>query len=154
MAKKEYVKITLEGLNLLTILTYDNMAEMNGFYNKTVFFTDGFSGKTPYLFQSLGNIGAVVRDKDLDVDVSLIVISNKIMENAESDLYKKFASDMESRLNQDNSAYRRIKFVTEYHLICYIERRIKITKDEILSDLLNKYKLSRESDAKQLKTIK
>lgn len=43
MAKKEYVKITPEGLNLLTIMNYSHLTEGGtGFYNRTVFFTDNF----------------------------------------------------------------------------------------------------------------
>ena len=83
MAKKEIIKITPDGLNLVTILNYSSIAEMNGFYGKEVFFTDGFSGDTQYLFQCLGNLGAYVRDKDLGIDISIIIIGNKIIENTE-----------------------------------------------------------------------
>lgn len=42
MAKKEYVKLNADGLRLVTVLNYSTIAEMNGFYGKEIFFTDGF----------------------------------------------------------------------------------------------------------------
>lgn len=140
MAKKETVKITPEGLNLVTILNYSSIAEMNGFYGKEVYFTDGFYGDTQFLFQSLGNLGAFARNKDLDIDISIIIISNKIIENPNTDLYYEFITDLESKLNQNNSPYRRIKLLSENQLIWYIENRINNTNDELLENLIKKYK--------------
>ena len=143
MAKKETVKITPEGLNLVTILNYSSIAEMNGFYGKEVYFTDGFYGDTQFLFQSLGNLGAFARNKDLDIDISIIIISNKIIENPNTDLYYEFITDLESKLNQNNSPYRRIKLLSENQLIWYVENRINNTKDELLENLIKKYKSSK-----------
>ena len=143
MAKKETVKITPEGLNLVTILNYSSIAEMNGFYGKEVYFTDGFYGDTQYLFQSLGNLGAFTRNKDLDIDISIIIISNKIIENPNTDLYYEFITDLESKFNQNNSPYRRIKLLSENQLIWYFENRINTTKDELLENLIKKYKSSK-----------
>jgi hypothetical protein len=146
MAKKEYVKITKEGLNLLTILNYSSIGDINGFYGKEVFLSAGFAGDVRYLFQSLGNLGAHPRSKDLDVDVSIIVISNKILTDFESEVSQSFVEDMDAKLNQNNSAYRRVKFISEAHLIGYLENRINSynnsQKDKELQDLLirNKYK--------------
>jgi hypothetical protein len=143
MAKKETVKITPEGLNLVTILNYSSIAEMNGFYGKEVYFTDGFYGDTQFLFQSLGNLGAFARNKDLDIDISIIIISNKIIENPNTELYYEFITDLESKLNQNNSPYRRIKLLSENQLMWYIENRITNTKDELLENLIKKYKSSK-----------
>ena len=143
MAKKETVKITPEGLNLVTILNYSSIAEMNGFYGKEVYFTEGFYGDTQFLFQSLGNIGAFARNKDLDIDISIIIISNRIIENPDTELYYEFITDLESKLNQNNSPYRRIKLLSENQLIWYIENRINNTQDELLENLIKKYKSSK-----------
>lgn len=143
MAKKEIIKITPDGLNLVTILNYSSIAEMNGFYGKEVFFTDGFSGDTQYLFQCLGNLGAYVRDKDLGIDISIIIIGNKIIENTESELYFDFVTDLELKFNQNNSPYRKVKLLSENQLTWYVENRIKNTNDDLLDELIKKYKKSK-----------
>ena len=143
MAKKETVKITPEGLNLVTILNYSSIADMNGFYGKEVYFTDGFFGDTQFLFQCLGNLGAFVRNKNFDIDISIIIISNKIIENPDAKLYYEFINDLESKFNQNNSPYRRIKLISENQLIWYFENRINTTKDELLENLIKKYKSSK-----------
>lgn len=143
MAKKETVKITIDGLNLVTVLNYSSIAEMNGFYGKEVFFTDGFTGDLQYLFQSLGNLGAYARNKDFGIDISIVIIGNRIIENPESQLYIDFATDLEAKLNQNNSPYRRVKLLSENQLIWYIENRVNNTKDELLDELIKKYKKSK-----------
>jgi hypothetical protein len=149
MAKKEFVKLTPEGLNLLTIMNFNGIADTGSFYNREVYFTDGFAGNVLLLSQCLGNLGACVRTRDLDSDVHYIIISNKIMDIPDSKLYRDFVSDIESRLNQNNSPYRRIRFITENHLIQYLENKIKLRNDDMLDDLLKKYKESRKENAQQ-----
>ncbi|MEA4967713.1 MAG: hypothetical protein VB048_06315 [Bacteroidaceae bacterium] len=149
MAKKEYIKITPEGLNMLTIFTYSNLAEMNGFYGKDVFFTEKFAGDVQYLYQALGNLGAYVREKDFDKDIEVVVISNHIIESVYSESHLKFISEFEDRLNQNNSPYRRVKFISENHLIWYLENRIKNTNDDLLDELVKKYKKSCKGEIQQ-----
>lgn len=147
MAVKEYVKITPEGLNLLTVLDYSRLS--NSFYGSNVFFTNGFSGDPQYLLQSLGNIGAFARERDFDKDVSIIIIANSIMENPDSELSKNFVSDLGDKLNQNNSPYRKLKLITENHLIWYLENRVKTNNDELIDDLLKKYKDSKNKPRQQ-----
>jgi len=149
MPKKEYVKITPDGLNLVTVLNYSNIADGSGFYGKEIFLTDGFKGDTQYLFQSLGNVGAHPRNKDLDKEVSFIIISDKFIDLFESGTQVEFITDLENRLNQNNSPYRRMKFISEEQLIWYFENRAKVNNDEILDDLIKKYKSSRKESFQQ-----
>jgi hypothetical protein len=149
MAKKEYIKLTHEGLNLLTIMNFSGIGDTGGFYNKEVYFTDGFAGNVLLLSQCLGNLGAYPQTNDLDSDIHCIIISNNIMDNPDSQLYRDFVSDMEARLNQNNSPYRRIRFITENHLIWYLENRIKLKNDDQLDDLLKKYRQSRKENTQQ-----
>jgi hypothetical protein len=144
MAKKETVKLTPEGLQLTTALHYSSIAEMNGFYGKEVFFTTGFKGNKSYLYQSLGNLGAYARDYDFDKDISLVIISNDIIENYNNGSSHPFIPELEKKLNQNSSPYRRMKFISEDQLIWYIENRIKQTNDEQLAELIKKYKDSKK----------
>ena len=140
MAKKEIVQITPEGLKLLTVLNYSSIAEINGFYGKEVYFTEGFNSEILCLFQALGNVGAFARNKDLDSDINCIIVSNIIINNPDSELYISFVAELQDKLNQNNSPYRRIKIFSEDQLIWYIENRAKTTNDSQLSDLIKKYK--------------
>jgi hypothetical protein len=149
MAKKEFIKITSEGLNLLTVMTYGAIADTGGFYNREVYFTGGFAGKVSLLWQCLGNLGAYAPANDLDNDIHYVIISNRIMDEPDSELSRNFVSDIEARLNQNNSPYRKIRFITENHLIWYLEYRIKQRNNEQLGDLLKKYKQSRKKSVQQ-----
>jgi hypothetical protein len=150
MAKKEYIKLTPEGLNLLTVINYSSMTEsITGVYNREIFFTDGFAGHTQYLFQALGNLGAYPRSNDLGSDVSYIIISNKIIASFTAGVPVDFISDLENRLNQNNSPWRRIRILTENHIVWYLEYRAKTRNDEQLEDLLKKYKLSIKESVQQ-----
>jgi len=149
MAKKEFVKITSDGLNLVTVLNYSNIADGSGFYGKEIFLTDGFKGDTQYLFQSFGNVGAHPRSRDLDKDISFIIISDKFIDLFESGTQVEFITDLENRLNQNNSPYRRMKFISEEQVVWYFENRAKANNDEILDDLIKKYKSSRKESIQQ-----
>jgi hypothetical protein len=149
MAQKEYVKITPEGLNLLTVLHYSSIAEMNSFYNKEVFFSQAFEGDLQYLFQALGNLGAYARSNDLDKDIHYVIISNFIMKNTGLALHNDFCVDIENRLNQNSSPYRKMKYITENHLVLYLENRAKSTNDEMLFELIGKYKESKRLPKQQ-----
>lgn len=142
MAKKEVVKITHEGLRLVTILNYSCIAELNGFYGKEVYFTAGFQSDIYSLFQALGNLGAFARNESIDIDLGYIIISNSIMNHPDSELYRQFAIDYEMRLNQNSSPYRRVKLISEDHLIWYLENRAKLADDSGLINLIKRYKIS------------
>ena len=140
--KKENVIITPEGLQLVTVLNYSSIEDINGFYGKEVFFTEGFDGELLYLFQALGNLGANARAKDFDKDIDVMIISNNIMNNMYSDLAYNFRMNLEDKLNQNNSPYRRLKFISEEHLINYILRRANSSDDDYSQELIDKYKKS------------
>ncbi len=144
MAKKEFVELTPEGLNLVTVLDYSSLSELNTFAGKEVYFSEGFAGNIYLLFQSLGNLGAFARREDLDKDVSIIVISNRIIDRFYDGEKNPFIKELETKLNQNNSPYRRIKFISEDQLIWYLENRAKITNSNQLKDLIKDYKESKK----------
>jgi DNA polymerase-3 subunit epsilon len=173
------IEITIEGLTLLTELNFKQINEINGFYNMEVYFTDGFSGNKHYLFQVLGSLGAFARDyfdddteerlgvkTYFDDEIQVIIISDAIMNNPDSALYSDFKSKMESKLNKkpdDESeqnkkntpySYRKIKFITETHLIKYIENRRKIIDNPLIKETFDKYKTSaRQAKSKKNKNM-
>jgi hypothetical protein len=147
--EKKTLKITPEGLCLVTALSYGSIAEMSGLYNKEVFLSEGFSGDVQYLFQALGNLGAHPRSKDLNTDIHLIVISNKTMASVGSENVSPFITELEEKLNQNNSVYRRMKFLSEYQLIRYLKNRTSLTEDAILEELIKKYDESKKLEKKK-----
>lgn len=149
MAKKEYVKLTPDGLHLVTVLNYSTIAEMNGFYGKEVFFTDGFNSEIQCLFQALGNLGAFARKIDLNNEIGYVVVSNFIMEDPDSIMSQSFRKDYQDKLNQNSSPFRRIKIITEDQLIWYIENRAKITDDRDTSELIKRYKSANKTPKQQ-----
>jgi len=149
MAKKELVKITPDGLTLVTELNYSHVSEGSRFYDKEIFLTSGFKGDTQYLFQSFGNVGAHPRSKDLDKDISFIIISNKLIDLFKSGRSVEFIVDLEKRLNQKNSPYRRMKLISENHVLRYFKNRAKVNEDKILGELIEKYNESRKKSFQQ-----
>lgn len=145
MAKKEFIKLTPEGLNLVTVLGYSNMSELNTFSGKEVLFTDGFEGNQSLLFQALGYLGAFARSSDFEKDVSVVIISNKIIDNYHEGISHPFISDLETKLNQSNSPYRRVKYISEDHLIWYLENRSKITNNSQIIEIVKSYKESKKN---------
>lgn len=148
MAKKETVSLTFEALHLTTVLHYSTLKEINGFYEKEVFFSPFFSGNVSLLFQALGNLGAFARNEDLNKDIDIVIISNSIINQFEVEplLPDPFITELENKLNQNNSPYRRIKILSEDHLIWYLENRIKTSNDEVTKKYLDLYKQSRKGD--------
>jgi hypothetical protein len=149
--KKQKVKLTKEGLELVTALCYSTIGEMSGFYDKEVFFTEGFKGDVKYLYQLTGNLGGHPRYENLNEEVNCIILSNKILDTFDSNA---FFVDLENKLNQNNSPYRRIKFISEDQLIQYFENRIKMTEDESSNVLMKNYKESKKNtDTNTSKTL-
>lgn len=139
--RKDYLKITHEGLKLLLASGYASINEMNGFYGKEVFFSDGFDEERKFiLYQCIGNIGAYSNHKNLEQDIDYIVLANPLIANPDSELYLNFVMDLEQRYNQANSPFIRMKLLAESDLINYLANRVKRINDNQLSDLLSKYK--------------
>lgn len=149
MAKKQIVKLTPDGLNLVTVLNNSNIAEMNGFYGKEIFFTEGFNSEILCLFQALGNLGAFARNNDLNNEIQFVIVSNQIMNNPDLTIAISFRNDYQEKLNQNNSPFRRIKLISEDHLIWYVENRAKITEDKDLDGLIKRYKSANKIPVQQ-----
>jgi hypothetical protein len=146
---KQFVKLTFDGLNLLTVMNFNSIAEMSGFYGKEIFLSEGFSGNVQYLFQALGNLGAHPQSGELNNDASVVVISNTIMESLNSNNISLFIGELEKKLNQNSSPYRRMKFISENHLIWNIENRMNLTGDDNLKELIMKYKKRKNQHLQQ-----
>lgn len=173
MAKREFVKVTPDGLYLLTVMNYSSLSGIGGLYETEVYFTKGFEGNISYLFQALGNVGSFAQDRNVEKETSFVIIGNKIIENPEGVLFKEFVEEFESKLNQANSPHRRLHFITENHLIWYLEKRVMLSKnsreekgrelvdeyseefekihvkDDLLDELIQKYKASKKEVRQQ-----
>lgn len=149
---KNEIKITPEGLKLMIAIS--NGGYSDGFYGKELVFTKGFEGDLQYLFQALGNIGACARLGEIEKEVSILVVANKLLEEPNSDLYNDFAEELSILLNQSNSPFLRLIFMTEENLIERIDKRASNFNDEALKDFLKKYKASRTKAKKVIRQNK
>ncbi|MDR1182684.1 MAG: hypothetical protein LBL13_11960 [Bacteroidales bacterium] len=147
--KKQNVKLTKEGLNLVTVLCYSNIGEMSGLYDKEVFFTKSFCGDIKYLHQLTGNLGGHPRNENLNEEIDYVILSNAILDAFDLNNLDVFFVELEDKLNRNNSPYRKIKFISEEQLIQYFENRIKLTGDEASNALLAKYKESKKANIPQ-----
>jgi hypothetical protein len=136
----EKIKITPEGLKLM--IAVSNAGYSDGLYGKEIYFTDGFKGDTQYLFQALGNMGAYARRNNLEKEVSIVVVANKILSEPHMGLYTSFVNQFELLFNQKNTPYLRLVFMTEENLISRIQNRADNFNDDDLKDFLKKYKAS------------
>lgn len=139
--RKDYLKITYEGLKLLLASGYASINEMNGFYGKEVFFSEGFDDTRKFiLYQCIGNISAYSNHTNLELDIDYIVLADQLIANPDSELYLNFVSDLEQKYNQANSPFIRMKLLAESDLINYLGNRAKRIRDNHLSELLKQYK--------------
>ena len=138
MAKKESITVTADGLHLLTTLCHSGYFE--GFYGKNVFLTDRFKGDRQYLFQALGNLGATP-SRLLEDDADIIIIADVIMDG-DNNFFIGFKNKIQPLLNLKNSPYRKMRFITEEHLLLRLDKRITDKNDSDIADLLKKYKNS------------
>lgn len=146
MAQK--IKITPEGLNLMTVIS--NAGYSDGFYGKEIYFTEGFKGDTQYLFHALGNIGAYARRNNMDNEVMIVIIADKILSEPDNNPYIAFVNQFEPLFNQKNSPYLRLVFMTEENLITRIQNRADKFNDEDLKRFIKKYKDSTKNNQTSL----
>jgi hypothetical protein len=142
MDGKDKIIITRDGLLLLCAMC--NYGYFDGFYNKSVYFTEGFRGDRQYLFQALGNIGATAT-RQIEEDVSVVIVGDKIIDSYKDGLYDDFAGTFQELINRKNSPFRKIMFLTEKDLISRLKRRVEKFNDDNISVLLKKYKKSIDS---------
>ena len=77
------------------------MFELNSLYQREVFFAGKFEGNKSLLFQAIGNYGAYARDADFQKDISLVIISNKVLKDFEEGIIDPFIPELENKLNQN-----------------------------------------------------
>lgn len=135
------IKITPEGLNLM--ISISNAGYTDGFYGKEVYFTDGFTGDTQYLFQALGNMGAYARRNNLDNEVSIVIVANKILTEPYEEVYNAFVEQFTDLFNQKNTPFLRLIFLSEENLISFIMNRANNLNDDALKEFIKKYKASK-----------
>ena len=146
----EKIKITPEGLNLM--ISVSNAGYSDGFYGKEVYFTDGFTGDTQYLFQALGNMGAYARSNNLDNEVSIIIVANKILTEPYEVIYNAFVEQFTNLFNQKNTPFLRFIFMSEDNLISRIMNRANNFNDGNLKEFIRKYKASKPRNNNKKKT--
>jgi hypothetical protein len=137
--KKELIKITSNRLRTMSSSTFTDLSERDGMYGQEVFFTDGYDERVYYLYQCLGNIGAHPNRTIMEPDIEYMVVSDKIITYPLSELSLSFIMDYEKKINQTNSAFQRVRIITEHDLIKYLKNRAIKYDDHILLDLVSKY---------------
>lgn len=146
----EKIKITPEGLNLM--ISVSNAGYSDGFYGKEVYFTDGFTGDTQYLFQALGNMGAYARRSNLDNEVSIVIVANTILTEPYEEVYYTFVEQFTDLFNQKNTPFLRLIFMSEDNLISRIMNRANNFNDDTLKEFIKKYKASSPRNSNKRKT--
>lgn len=145
MAKKEYVQLIPESLQLATIIHYNNLSAFNSFSGKEVFITEGFEGDAQYLKIILGYMGAYVETDDLDKNITVIIIGNNLLNDFNRGENINFFRILEDKLNQDSSPFRRCQIISEDHFIWYLEKRNKTNPTEQIMEYLQEYKRSKRN---------
>lgn len=142
MEARKQIAITLEALILLTELNYASFGITNGFYNKESIFTDGFEGDIRYLFQAIGNLGGMANQGRINSSTSVVIICDKIIKHPNSALSISFLNELSDKINQNNSPYKLLKFITESQLYDYLRDKQKFGEDRYneFRKLINSYK--------------
>lgn len=118
---KKNVCITYDGL-CLKIFMDSNETSM---YGKEVFITNGMSGDVNILYQMIGNVGGYARNLDFDKDIDVIIFSDKIISDLRKNIKCSFIEHLEDFLNQKNTPYRKLRFISETNLLDYLNMRAR-----------------------------
>jgi len=113
------VNITYDALWLKSYVDSENIYV----YDKDVFVAHGLFGRKDVFMQMIGNIGGRARSENFDKDISLVIISDDIMNRFRNGDKDAFVVDLESRINMSNTPYRKLTFTTEALFLKYLKTR-------------------------------
>lgn len=164
MAIRTVVNLTYEALEFKIFM---DSLDIN-FYGKEIFISIGLAGKKDIFMQMLGNVGGYARMVDFDKDITVVVISDNMMQRFKEGDKDVFIQMIEDKINASNTPYRKLKFTTEERVLDYMDTRAKgrisqnkkdlkdktntedlnerinasITRDEVMLDMIKRYKES------------
>lgn len=164
MAIKTVVNLTYEALEFKIFM---DSLDIN-FYGKEIFISTGLAGKKDIFMQMLGNVGGYARMVDFDKDITVVIISDNMMQRFKEGDKDVFIQMIEDKINANNTPYRKLKFTTEERVLDYMDSRAKgrisqnkkdlkdktntedlnerinasITRDEVMLDMIKRYKES------------
>lgn len=164
MAIKTVVNLTYEALEFKIFM---DSLDIN-FYGKEIFISTGLAGKKDIFMQMLGNVGGYARMVDFDKDITVVIISDNMMQRFKEGDKDVFIQMIEDKINTNNTPYRKLKFTTEERVLDYMDTRAKgrisqnkkdlkdktntedlnerinasITRDEVMLDMIKRYKES------------
>lgn len=164
MAIKTVVNLTYEALEFKIFM---DSLDIN-FYGKEIFISTGLAGKKDIFMQMLGNVGGYARMVDFDKDITIVIISDNMMQRFKEGDKDVFIQMIEDKINANNTPYRKLKFTTEERVLDYMDTRAKgrisqnkkdlkdktntedlnerinasITRDEVMLDMIKRYKES------------
>lgn len=164
MAIKTVVNLTYEALEFKIFM---DSLDIN-FYGKEIFISTGLAGKKDIFMQMLGNVGGYARMVDFDKDITVVIISDNMMQRFKEGDKDVFIQMIEDKINANNTPYRKLKFTTEERVLDYMDTRAKgrisqnrkdlkdktntedlnerinasITRDEVMLDMIKRYKES------------
>lgn len=170
-AKKESVNLTYDALWFKIFMDSLDIK----YYGREIFISSGLSGRQDIFMQMLGNIGGYARMNDFNKDIDVVIVSNYLMDKFKSGEKDEFFQILEDAINASNTPYRKLKFTTENLLLDYLKdhangrirqnqkdlkekdntvdlnERIEdsIKKDQVMLDLIKKYKESTKEPQQQ-----
>lgn len=118
-AKKENVNLTYDALWFKIFMDSLDIK----FYGKEIFISSGLAGNQGVFMQLIGNIGGYARMVDFEKDIEVVVISDKMLSDFKSGIKDEFIQLVEDRINESNTAFRKLKFTTENLLLETLKTR-------------------------------
>lgn len=164
MAIKTMINLTYEALEFKIFM---DSLDIN-FYGKEIFISTGLAGTKDIFMQMLGNVGGYARMVDFDKDITIVIISDEMMNRFKEGDKDQFIQMIEDKINANNTPYRKLKFTTEERVLDYMDTRARgrisqnkkdlkdktnaadlnerinasIDRDELMLDMVKRYKES------------
>lgn len=169
--KKDKVNLTYDALWFKIFM--DSLDVV--FYGKEIFVSPGIAGREDIFNQLIGNVGGYPRETDFNKEVDVVLISDKLLAKFKEGYKDQFFVDIENKINEPSTAYRKLKFTTEELFLDFIKTRADghirqnkkdlkskdnsaelnkailddISKDEVMLGMIKKYKDSTKEPKQQ-----
>lgn len=108
----------------------------NPFYGKNVYFSEGLCSDPLLFFQLIGNYGGWGTNRDLSLDIDVVVLSDKILATLKTGIKTVEFLRIERHWNERLKKANKLKLLSERALISFSSQRIRTSGDWSTSRIL------------------
>lgn len=137
MTDQQHITINYETINKFSV-EFTNLAKSNPFYNKDVFFTEGFGDKRFIEYQIVGNLGGHPNDYEFNVQTDFYIIADSLINDLRQSKKSTQLKHLEEKLNDKGKKYQHLWIISESAFLKHVHKRCIEIGDKVTLALINK----------------